>query len=280
MGVFCRTDIISLGKDMTEHPDPARFERHCHRKYELLYVVRGKGKCIVEGSEYPMTDGSVFLLRPFEYHYVCPDPDYPYERYVCNFTSEALLDATRELPMISAKSHGIYFPSQVTDNNFCNVAAMSDGLFSEDGIKSPRSEAMAVSLLNQLLLLLGGGEDSSHVRPADEPIGDIIDYLNRHLDEKITLEQTAKRFFISKYYLCHLFRKHTGVTVLSYLNSKRIALAYHLIASGEPPTEVAYRVGFQDYSTFYRAYKKETGRAPTEVASRSVRASDVSPAAK
>ena len=82
---------------------------------------------------------------------------------------------------------------------------------------------------------------------------------------------TAKRFFISKYYLCHLFRKHTGVTVLAYLNSKRIAMAHHLISKGEPPTEVAYRVGFQDYSTFYRAYKKETGQAPTEVASRPVR---------
>ncbi|MBQ8387794.1 MAG: helix-turn-helix transcriptional regulator [Clostridia bacterium] len=280
MGTFCKTDTINLGRSLTERPDPTVFERHCHQKYELLHIVRGRGKCIVEGSEYPMTDGAVFLLRPFEYHYVCPDPGYTYERYVSNFTSEALLDATRELPMISAKSHGVYFPPEVANNNFCNVIAMSDKLFEADEYRSPRAEAMAISLLNQLLLLLGGGEDSSHLRPADEPIGDIIDYLNRHLDEKITLEQTAKRFFISKYYLCHLFRKHTGVTVLAYLNSKRIALAQHLIASGEPPTEVAYRVGFQDYSTFFRAYKKETGRAPTEVASRSVRASDVSPAAK
>jgi AraC-like DNA-binding protein len=105
----------------------------------------------------------------------------------------------------------------------------------------------------------------------DKPVRvDTVVVSSQH-DEKITLEQTAKRFFISKYYLCHLFRKHTGVTVLSYLNSKRIALAQHLIASGEPPTEVAYRVGFQDYSTFYRAYKKATGRAPTDIAARPVR---------
>ena len=40
-------------------------------------------------------------------------------------------------------------------------------------------------------------------------------------------------------------------------------MAKHLISRGEPPTTVAFEVGFGDYSTFYRAYVKETGRSPS-----------------
>ena len=262
---YCRTALLNFGNSRTEHPDPAQFERHCHEKYELLYIVRGGGKCVVEGAEYPLSDGALFIFRPFEYHYVCPDPDEVYERCVFNFTGDVLLDAVRELPMLGASGNGIYFSGDEVNDNFCNVIESSKALFEENDASDPISEALCISVINQLLLIMGRESGDTEKRAGDELIGQIIAYLNRHLDEKITLDQTAKRFFISKYYLCRLFRNHTGVTVLSYLNSKRIAMAHHLISKGEPPTEVAYRVGFQDYSTFYRAYKKETGQAPTYV---------------
>jgi AraC-like DNA-binding protein len=114
-----------------------------------------------------------------------------------------------------------------------------------------------------LLLLLSCEEKIQADPDGNELVSRIIEYFNENLDKKISLDETAKRFFISKYYLCRLFRRHTGGTVLAYLNSKRIAMAQHLISSGEPPTSVFYAVGFRDYSSFYRAYVKETGKPPS-----------------
>ena len=55
------------------------------------------------------------------------------------------------------------------------------------------------------------------------------------------------------------------MSVFSYLATKRIALAEQLLEDGLPANEVAERVGFHDYSVFYRAYKKTTGRSPSQV---------------
>ena len=50
-----------------------------------------------------------------------------------------------------------------------------------------------------------------------------------------------------------------------YITAKRIVLAQQLIKNGEPATSVAQRTGFQNYSSFYRAYMKQTGHSPTSV---------------
>ncbi len=258
---FCRTELINFGNSFTERPDPASFERHCHKKYELLYIVRGKGECIVEGSEYPLSDGALFILRPFEYHYVRLDKDAAYERYVCNFSEEILMDAVKKIPLLTKKSNGIYFPREALDNNFCNVLSAGNSYFERNSPESAESEAMCISLVNTLLLMVSdtGGDAADN----GGLVGKIIRHINRHITEKISLEETAKKFFISKYYLCRLFKRQTGLTVTEYINSKRIAMAQHLISRGEPPTQVAFSVGFGDYSTFYRAYVKETGKAPS-----------------
>ena len=258
---FCKTELINFGSSISENPGSEWFERHCHQKYELLYIVRGKGQCIVEGSEYPLSDGALFIFRPFEYHYVRPDSDAVYERYVCNFSEDALMDAVKKIPFLTQKSNGIYFPKEVLDNNFCNVLIAGNSYFERNSTSNAESEAMCISLVNSLLLMISDTAEEA----ADDGglIGKIIRHINRHITEKISLEETAKKFFISKYYLCRLFKKQTGLTVTAYINSKRIAMAQHLISRGEPPTAVAFSVGFGDYSTFYRAYVKETGKAPS-----------------
>ena len=85
---------------INEKPNLTHFRWHCHALYELLYVVQGEGKFIVEGAEYPLCPHTVLLLRPYEYHYVCPTSDTPYERYVIHFSQELLLDAAKDLPFV------------------------------------------------------------------------------------------------------------------------------------------------------------------------------------
>ena len=167
----------------------------------------------------------------------------------------------KKIPFLTKKSNGIYFPKEALDDNFCNVLVAGNSYFERNSPESAKSEAMCISLVNSLLLMIS--DTAGDIADDGGLTGKIIRYINRHITEKISLEETAKKFFISKYYLCRLFKKQTGLTVTSYINSKRIAMAQHLLSRGEPPTEVAYSVGFCDYSTFYRAYVKETGRAPS-----------------
>jgi AraC-like DNA-binding protein len=49
---------------------------------------------------------------------------------------------------------------------------------------------------------------------------------------------------------------------MNYIGKKRILYAETLLAEGMTPTEVAKECGYDTYTTFYRQYKKHTGRAP------------------
>ena len=78
----------------TDQPHPESFAKHCHTTYEILYVVRGGGKYVTEGREYPLLPGTLLFQRPYEFHYVQPDTDKPYERYALHFDySVSRLDA-------------------------------------------------------------------------------------------------------------------------------------------------------------------------------------------
>ena len=101
------------------------------------------------------------------------------------------------------------------------------------------------------------------LRYGDEIGAKVARYINTYLDKNITLDEIASKFFLSKYYLCRMFKKYSGVSIHAYINHKRVMYAKQLIDSGENASAAAYKVGFGDYSAFYRAYVKALGKPPT-----------------
>ena len=134
----------------------------------------------------------------------------------------------------------------------------------EDTANLPtRSETLLRTTINQILLLLSFLQPDAPYPAENELVGSLMKYLNEHLTESISLEEMARIFFVSKYHLCHTFREHTGTSIISYLTTKRIALAQQHLEDGIPAIRVAELVGFRDYSVFYRAYRKIVGRSPS-----------------
>ena len=87
--------------------------------------------------------------------------------------------------------------------------------------------------------------------------------INNNIEKNISLDRLARRFFVSKYHLCRAFKTYSGISVHAYINRKRIIYAKRLIESGVTASQAAERVGFGDYSAFYRAYIKVVGKSPT-----------------
>ena len=100
---------------------------------------------------------------------------------------------------------------------------------------------------------------------SNEKILAVLDYINGHLTEELTVDGIAEKFFLSRYYLMHTFKEETGYTLGGYLSTKRLKLARELIRNGTPITEACYACGFKNYSTFSRAYKKSFGSAPRDL---------------
>ena len=87
--------------------------------------------------------------------------------------------------------------------------------------------------------------------------------MDEHLDEHLSLDTLARQFYLSKYYLVHLFRENAGLSVHQYILKRRLAACCDAM-QGDAAVGEAYRQwGFGDYSAFYRAFRKEYGMSPS-----------------
>ena len=238
--------------------------RHCHDTYEILFVVSGTGKYVVEGSSFNIRPATLMIIRPFEFHCVQVDPGIPYERYVIKFSPEALVDESAamfdDLMSDDSEASGKYFSSsQIPESAF----SIFDRFELSASLPEQERNTYTRMLLSELVVLLSvsGGEQMIHEE--DELGARVIRYLNENIHRDMSLDKLARRFFVSKYHLCRAFKKHNGISVHGYINQKRVMYAKQLIDSGETASGAAYRVGFGDYSSFYRAYVKVLGKSPT-----------------
>lgn len=253
-----------------ERPRASDFERHCHNEYEILFVLRGHGDYVVEGVQYPFEAGTLLLLRPLEYHFVRPSEQEPYERYVLRFDPSALMESATRLPFLNTQkvsTHGVYFCSEGFSLRMNPQFAVLDSLTHDVFLRHPsRGEALLNATITQILLLLSLEQVFEAESGTHPIISSVVDYINEHLSEPHSLESLSREFFISKYYLCRLFRNHMGMPPLTYLSTKRLLQAKQLIDRGTSASEAASAVGFSDYSVFYRAFRQKFGHSPTKKA--------------
>ncbi len=238
---------------------------HCHDTYELLYVVNGSGKFAVEGSIFDFKSGTMMVILPLQYHSVFLDEGCEYERFVLHFSTDNMYDEAKKIFKQfvghSDNSGKVFTPESVSKN----ILPLLDRF--EDAEKLPEDErdVYIKSLLSELVVFLSVSVGKKIDNSELELGARVIKYLNENIDKDVSLDKLAKRFFVSKYYLCRAFKKHNGVSVHGYISQKRVMYAKRLIESGETASGAAYKVGFGDYSAFYRAYVKIVGKAPTSI---------------
>ena len=120
------------------------------------------------------------------------------------------------------------------------------------GYKEEKCEALISYLYHQILETV---LDTEHpgVKGAKQ-------YIISHLSEPINLEKIAKSVHLAPNYLCSLFKKNTGMTIMDYITSQRIDLAKrHIVTYDLPLYRIAENCGFADYNYFSHTFKKVTG---------------------
>lgn len=247
-----------------ERPDPEKFSMHTHEEHELYYFAAGRGIFRIEGTPYPLEPGDILIMSPAEAHYIDLDPSKPYTRLSVHFNPrifDALDPEGRLSAPFTGRAPGSF--NRYRDSDF------TSGAWKEfiKNLCAPAEDRRLHTLANLLPLL---NELSAACRArSSETVNDaldyrIISYINRNLSGDISLDRICHEFYISKPQLCRIFKKATGSTVWDYITVKRLVNARGLIQAGTPPTKAFAESGFNDYSVFYRAYRKKYGVSPGE----------------
>ena len=84
----------------------------------------------------------------------------------------------------------------------------------------------------------------------------MLAYIDQHLREGVALRDLEEEFFLSRHYICRLFRQHTGLTVSQYVNRKKVILAQQLLI--DPSATVTDACWFRicAYTVFSKVFKK------------------------
>ncbi len=243
--------------------DDGRLNDFCYDKYSILYFTEGSGKCIVEGKEYTIKPSNMIALPPLTFHRIISDDEHILKGYLICFNLNAISD--RILKIIdkvvgSTDKMGRFYPSSSVSDSVANAI---ERLEFAELLPEPQQTEYIKALLTEILVFMSIEENEDGIYSEDELGARVVRYLNNCTERNISLDKLSRRFFVSKYYLCRAFKKHSGTSVHSYINHKRIMYAKQLIESGETASAAAYKVGFGDYSAFYRAYVKIVGKSPT-----------------
>jgi len=92
-----------------------------------------------------------------------------------------------------------------------------------------------------------------------------IDYVNRNITQLLTIQTIAKALNVSESYLSHTFKEQMNISLHQYILKKRLVMAHHKILDGVPPVKASLECGFQDYSGFYKQFRKTFNASPVNI---------------
>ena len=245
-------------------PSNKDFHLHSHSEYEIYIFLEGDSKYVVDEKNYALSPGDIIIIRKHEMHRVFHNSEKRYRNIVI-MVSPAFF-----------KAHGC----KEYENAFLNTASKKGNRVSADAVRSSGLydaimrlkkysdnftqpyTAITDSMIVEILYLIDKISIFETGDTANKTIKNVINYINNHFTDEITLDALCEKFFVSKYHLCRIFKEATGLTVQSYIKQKRLTLADELKKEGKTLTEAALASGFKDYSSFYRAYMKRYNISP------------------
>ena len=95
---------------------------------------------------------------------------------------------------------------------------------------------------------------------------EILNYVQAHYSDRLTLADVADAFYLNKYYLSHLLKDSLGMNFQDLVNAIRLNIAlYPLLDSQKSIDEIAEECGFSSAAYFYRVFRKVTGKTTREL---------------
>ena len=221
------------------------WERHCHGLFELIGVLEGEIVITVEGRSHHLEQGQSILIPPLCYHTVETVSRCMYRRVTAMFDYSAIPEVLRDR-----------FPTNYTILPVFTGTSLRELQEICQAENPTFYEPLAESLMIRAFYDSTRGEPIPVEDNTDPYLEKLLMYIDDHLEEKILLSDLAACAAQSKSSVSHIFQQKMNISPKQYILQKKLALADKMIRSGMSYVSAAKRVGYDNYSNFYRMYRK------------------------
>ena len=236
---------IMSGDSLVVTP-PWHFTSHSHTYWEFIYFTRGVGR----------VDIPYVTLHPQPYQLIIYPPGLPHEEYAEDAGGEAWYYLG-----VNVDAHVPVGSHRILPDWHGEYGWLMAGILREITQDGPNE--LAHDYLHVLLHLVNRDWETSAV-VEHAPVDGVLQYIDLHYEQPITLATLAQIAGISPSRLAHRFTELVGTSPMRYLRQLRIRQAERLLRStGLPIASVAAKVGFDDPFHFSRIFKRATGASPS-----------------
>ncbi|MBE6691398.1 MAG: helix-turn-helix domain-containing protein [Ruminococcaceae bacterium] len=243
-------------------------KEHWHRYAELMLVLEGQAIDLIDGQEYHIQAGDVYVLYPGMLHEQREAQGYRYA--IIKFDHEAFMteaESLRGLPgfhlLFSMKS-GSALRAVADDATLGAVEPLARMMEQEMQNASPESEALVWHLFMAAVAILCRSCQPSlpSLRSYRQVIAKALGYMETHYAESVHLEDLAGITGYSRRHFTRLFRENMCCSATEYLTELRLNAACRLLKQNEPLTAVAAACGFSDAAALCHAFRRRFGVTP------------------
>lgn len=244
-------------------------QTHFHNNYEVYYLLRGEKLFFVHDKLYKAEKGDMVIVKPNEVHRTSGVQSAYTERILINFKYEFVekLLKSEGIELLELKNGvskiSFSMKEQVEIEKLLNEI-LKEADAREYGYISSVRVLLFLLLVKIYRLSLKSKTGEKHpIKPIEQKIMEIVNYINTNYSSDIYLSNIASKFFISESYLSRIFIKITGFHMSEYIQIVRIKEAQRLLREADfKVIEIAEKVGFTQIAHFNKIFRKITATTP------------------
>ena len=238
---------------------------HFHDHFEILLPLTSPGNIFVNDQVYPLERGTLYLIGESTLHRTMANGFH--SRYILHISRKALSELSTSQTDFAHLTQMSFRRATLDTEQMTELIELfqdlernrNDGKFGSD-----ICQTMALlRLLLRIAPTLDAATAGESIRNKDFlRVAPILDYIRDNLSEPLSLDQIASQFYLSKHYLCRIFKSATGFSVMEYIIYSRVLRARQLLQDGVSVQQAGEMSGFSDNSHFIRTFGHLTGVTP------------------
>ena len=229
-----------------------------HAFHEIIYFMGGKAKFISENIQMDLKPNTLIVIPYETYHQLLiMNSQDAYHRCVFHFSEVSDL---KELINQSMNRTLLIEMNQNFQFLFQQMITLTEQE-RQDSTNSVVMHAVLSLLLNEIATKNYTNIETSVPNTLSEKC---TAYIAEHITGKISVDDIANELNVSVSHLAHTFKKQMNISIHQYILKKKLVIAHHKILDGTPATQAAIECGFNDYSGFYKQFKKMFNKAPSD----------------